>query len=173
MIPPKVPPGIHLAAVAVRAADGHGLDVEGVDPPRLLPEAPPERAGGRTQSGPPPPPPPLAPPAEAAESTERRRERSPSSDHGADSDEPTSLPSTHLEPPDRVAVRSLRSGGGGGGGGGGGAGSSWIPPSSSSIPPAAAPATASDQTRGGGRERGVASRRVSVFVCVCGVGAEM
>lgn len=52
MIPPKVPPGIHLAAVAVRAADGHGLDVEGVDPPRLLPEAPPERAGGRTRERP-------------------------------------------------------------------------------------------------------------------------
>ena len=36
----------HLAAVPVRAADAHGLDVERVHPPGPLAEPPPERAGG-------------------------------------------------------------------------------------------------------------------------------
>lgn len=38
--------GTHLAAVPVRAAHAHGLDVERVHPPGPLPEPPPEPAGG-------------------------------------------------------------------------------------------------------------------------------
>jgi hypothetical protein len=49
--------------------------------------------------------------------------RSSSSDHCADSDESTSLPSTQREPPDRVGARNRAS--------------SWIPPSSI-APPAGA-----------------------------------
>nr|CAB3453276.1 unnamed protein product [Digitaria exilis] len=61
------------------------------------------------------------------------------SDHPADSDESTSLPSTQREPPERVGVRNRADVGG----------SSWIPPSSIAPPPSSSSSSSSGDGAGG------------------------